>query len=136
MTSSQALSSAPAAAPATLRSTEAASSAAPKTASVSQGRGEVLDQILPRPSSAALATVQGTVRVVVKVQVDAAGNVSAALVETPGPSKYFADQSVQAARGWVFNSPEVDGHSVPSEWSIRFEFTSSGVRAYPRQTKP
>lgn len=125
-----------ASAPATLRSTEAASTAAPKTASASQGQGEVLDQVLPRPSSAALATIQGTVRVVVKVQVDAAGNVSEALVEAPGPSKYFADQSLQAARGWVFNSPEVDGHSAPSEWSIRFEFTSSGVRAYPRQTKP
>lgn len=128
--------SAPAAAPATLRGTEAATSPAPKTASATPGQGEVLDQVLPRPSSAALSTIQGTVRVVVKVQVDGAGNVSEALIETPGPSRYFADQSVQAARGWVFNSPEVDGHSVPSEWSIRFEFTSSGVRAYPRQTKP
>jgi TonB family protein len=135
-TPAQTLPSTPAPALATLRSTEAASTTAPKTASASQGRGEVLDQVLPRPSSAALATIQGTVRVVVKVHVDAAGNVSGALVETPGPSKYFADQSVQAARGWVFNSPEVDGHSVPSEWSIRFDFTSSGVRAYPRQTKP
>ena len=134
--STQTLTSTPAPAPATLRSTEAASTAAPKTASASQGHGEVLDQVLPRPSSVALATIQGTVRVVVKVHVDAAGNVSEALVETPGPSKYFADQSVQAARGWVFNSPEVDGHSAPSEWSIRFDFTSSGVRAYPRQTKP
>ncbi|HYA62281.1 MAG TPA: TonB family protein [Candidatus Sulfotelmatobacter sp.] len=135
-TSTQTLPSAPAPAPATLRGTEAKSSAAPKTASALPGRGEVLDQVLPRPSSAALATVQGTVRVLVKVRVDAAGNVAEALLESPSPSKYFADQSVQAARGWVFNSPEVEGHSVPSEWSIRFEFTSSGVRAYPRQTKP
>jgi len=132
----QTLPAVPAPAPATLRRTETASSAAAKAASASPGRGEVLDQVLPRPSSSALATVQGTVRVMVKVHVDAAGNVSEALLDSPGPSKYFADQSVQAARGWVFNSPEVEGRSVPSEWSIRFEFTSSGVRAYPRQTKP
>jgi len=129
-------SSAPASTEATLRSTGATHSPTPKSATATPGRGEVLDQVLPRPSSTALATVQGTVRVVVKVHVDAAGNVSEALLETPGPSKYFADQSVKAAHGWVFNSPEVDGRSVPSEWSIRFEFTSSGVRAYPKQTKP
>jgi TonB family protein len=100
------------------------------------GRGEVLDQVLPKPSSSALATIQGTVRVVVKVQVDAAGNVSEALLQNAGPSKYFADKAAQAAHGWVFDPPEVDGRSVPSEWSIRFDFTSAGVRAYPTQTKP
>jgi hypothetical protein len=121
---------------ATLRRTEAPPSPARKNVSATPGRGEVLDQVLPRPSAAALSTVQGTVRVVIKVHVDAAGNVSEVLLDNPGPSKYFADQSVKAAHGWVFNSPEVDGRSAPSEWSIRFEFTSSGVHAYPKQTKP
>lgn len=119
-----------------MRTPEASLSPSPKSASSTPGRGEVLDQVLPRPGAAALATIQGTVRVVVKVEVDAAGNVSQSLLENPGPSRYFADQAAEAAHGWVFNSPEVDGRSVPSEWLIRFEFTPSGVRAYPRQTKP
>lgn len=127
---------APAPESATLRSPDTTISPSPKTASALPGRGEVLDQVMPRPGSAAMATIQGTVRVVVKVQVDAAGNVSQSLLESPGPSKYFANLAVEAAHGWVFNSPEVDGRSVPSEWLIRFEFTPSGVRAYPRQISP
>jgi TonB family protein len=96
----------------------------------------VLDQILPRPSSSALETVQGTLRVVVRVRVDEAGNVSQATLDNPGPSKYFAEKSQEAARGWVFLSPTVNGHSEPSEWLIRFEFTPKGVNAYPTQVKP
>jgi TonB family protein len=99
-------------------------------------RGEVLDQILPRPSSGALASVQGTVRVVVRVNVDAAGNVSQANLENAGPSKYFAEKSLEAARGWVFLSPAEEGHSVPSEWQIRFEFSPRGINAYPKQVRP
>jgi TonB family protein len=123
-------------APATLRSTDSAASAAPQAAKASPGRGEVLDQILPRPSSSALATVQGTVRVLVKVHVDPAGNVSQATLENGGPSRYFADKSLEAARGWVFSPPDSDGHSQPSQWLIRFEFTSSGIKAYPAQVDP
>jgi TonB family protein len=83
-----------------------------------------------------MATIDGTVRVVVRVHVDAAGNVSQALLETPGPSKYFAEKALEASKGWVFLSPVVDGHSELSEWLIRFDFHSSGVNAYPKQVKP
>jgi TonB family protein len=121
---------------ATLRSSDSAASATPQAAKASPGRGEVLDQILPRPSSSALATVQGTVRVLVRVHVDPAGNVSQAALENAGPSRYFADKALEAARGWVFSPADSDGHSQPSQWLIRFEFTSSGVKAYPAQVNP
>jgi TonB family protein len=121
---------------ATLRSSDSAASATPQAAKASPGRGEVLDQILPRPSSSALATVQGTVRVLVRVHVDPAGNVSQAALENAGPSRYFADKALEAARGWVFSPADSDGHSQPSQWLIRFEFTSSGVKAYPTQVNP
>jgi TonB family protein len=127
---------APSPAPAILHNSESAPVASPRKANGSPDRGEVLDQILPRPSSAALESVQGTVRVVVRVNVDAVGNVSQATLENPGPSKYFAQKSLEAARGWVFLSPAQEGHSVPSEWQIRFEFTPRGINAYPKQTKP
>jgi len=129
-------SAAPTPAPAVLRNNAAASAPTPKTSSASPGRGEVLDQILPRASAQAMATIQGTVRVVVKVHVDEAGNVAEATLETPGPSKYFADLSLKASRGWVFSSPEVDGRSVSSDWLIQYYFTQSGVRAVQQQVAP
>jgi TonB family protein len=99
-------------------------------------RGEVLDQVLPDVSEKALATIQGIVRVTVRVQVDSTGNVSEAALDSPGPSKYFADLALRAARRWQFTSPEVDGHSVPSEWFISFNFSSAGPKAFPKQTAP
>lgn len=119
------------AAPTALRHTEPA--AAPKTSAASAGGGEALEEVLPDVSPRALATIQGTVRVGVRVQVDAVGNVTEATLDSPGPSKYFADLSVRAARRWVFSSPEAEGRSVPSEWLIYFEFRQSGVHAMTKQ---
>jgi len=127
--------SAPTPAPATLHTTDSAGVSTRRT-NVSPDQGEVLDKILPKPASAALASIQGTVRVVVRVKVDAAGNVSEALLEKAGPSRYFAEKSLEAAKGWVFLSPIINGHSESSEWLIRFEYTPSGVNAYPKQAKP
>ena len=134
-TAPSASTSAPTPAPATLHTADSAE-VAPRKTSASPDQGEVLDKILPKPASAALASIQGTVRVVVRVKVDAAGNVSEALLEKPGPSRYFAEKSLEAAKGWVFLSPIIDGHSESSEWLIRFEYTPSGVNAYPKQAKP
>jgi TonB family protein len=92
--------------------------------------------VLPEVSEKAQATIQGTVRVTVLLHVDAAGNVSDATLDSPGPSQYFANLALTAARRWEFTSPEADGHSVPSEWRVRFEFTQTGVKAFPRQTAP
>ncbi|PYT48719.1 MAG: hypothetical protein DMG43_16720, partial [Acidobacteria bacterium] len=99
-------------------------------------RGEVLDQILPDVSEKARDTIHGTVRVTVRVHVDPAGSVSQAEPDAPGPSPYFADLALNAARRWQFTSPEINGHSVPSEWLIRFEFTPSDTKAFPTQTAP
>jgi len=107
-----------------------------KAASDVGGRGEVLDQVLPQVDPKALASIQGTVRVAVKVEVDASGNVTDTEVDTPGPSRYFAGLAQKAAWQWKFTGTEADGHAVPSEWLIRFEFVPSGVHAYPMQTAP
>ena len=94
-------------------------------------RGQVLDQVLPQASAKALATIHGTVRVGVHVKVDAAGNVSAVELNPVGPSKYFADLALRAAKQWQFSSPVAEGRSLPSQWDIRFEFTPKGVAAVP-----
>jgi TonB family protein len=126
------------AAPATasLRTDTFPSANAPKPSAASPARGEVLDQVLPDVSEKARGTIQGKVRVSVRVHVEPAGNVSQAELDSSGPSKYFANLAVQAARHWEFTPPEVNGHSVRSDWLIRFEFSQAGTQAFPRQTAP
>jgi TonB family protein len=98
--------------------------------------GEVLNQVVPDVSSKSRATIRGTVHVAVRVRVDQAGNIGGTDLFSPGPSKYFAEQALQAARRWDFAPAKIDGHAVPSEWLIRFEFTPSNTRARPSQSAP
>src|SRR5215471_1909657 len=121
---------------AVLRSTSPSAGATAKPAASTLARGEVLDQVLPTANAKAMASIQGTFHVTARVQVDRSGKVTDATLEDPGPSKYFANLTEKAARQWQFSSPESDGHSVPSEWLIRFDFSSSGVHAIPSQTRP
>ena len=131
-------SSTPAPAPAALTSVAnpPRDESTPKPAASSVAQGEVLNQVLPEVSPSALATIRGTVRVTVKLHVDPAGNVSSAELFSPGPSKYFADQALQAAHRWDFAPAKVDGHAVSSDWLVRFEFTPSITRAHPTQSTP
>jgi TonB family protein len=119
-------------------STEAVSEEAAKPAAsgMAPGRGEVLDQVLPEVSPKARATIQGKVRVSVKVHVDQAGSVSGAELDSAGPSPFFAGLALQAARKWAFTPPEVNGKSVASEWRLRFEFTQKDTKVIPAQTTP
>jgi len=110
--------------------------ARPGTGGVSSAQGEVLDQVLPDVSEKARGTIHGKVRVSVKVHVDPSGGVTGAEFDSPGPSKFFADIALQAARKWAFAPPEVNGKSVPSEWRLRFEFTQRDTKVAPTQTSP
>ena len=121
----------PAPAPAILRADSSVEPATPKSSAASSDHGAVLEQVLPQASPKALSTIHGTVRVLVSVQVDAAGNVSSADLESAGPSKYFADLSQRAAQRWQFASPVSEGRNLPSQWQIRFEFSPNGVVAFP-----
>ena len=122
--------------PASVRTDTFASASSTTSMSSSGAKGEVLDQVLPNASEKALASIHGVVRVSVRVHVDRAGNVSGAELDSAGPSQYFADLALRAARKWQFNSPEVGGHSVPSEWLIRFHFSPAGPKAMPSQVNP
>ena len=132
----------------TARTEEKAADAAPKPAHLSSAveqakravdagnGGQILDQVLPEVSQKALDTIRGTVRVTVRVQVNPDGSVSSTALDSPGPSKYFADKALEAAQKWEFMSPEVNGHSVASEWLVRFEFKQTSTKAYPKQVTP
>jgi TonB family protein len=98
--------------------------------------GTVTHEVLPDVPQKARDTISGTVNVKVKVAVDASGAVSHAALVSAGPSGYFANQALQAARKWTFTPPRADGNAVPSEWSLRFEFKRNGTKAVPQQTSP
>jgi TonB family protein len=91
----------------------------------------VIHQVLPDVPRKARDTIRGTVRVGIKVSVDSSGNVTDATVDSPGPSKYFANLALRAAPQWKF-APARDGSS---EWSLRFEFSAEGTKAFARRSK-
>jgi TonB family protein len=125
-------SSATAPSPSSLRS----SGAGAKTPTSGLVQGEVLQEVLPDVPPKARDTIRGTVRVSVRVAVDPSGSVVGATLDSPGPSKYFANLALQAARRWEFRPAEAGGRHVSSEWILRFEFEGTATKAFPVQAAP
>jgi TonB family protein len=86
--------------------------------------GQVINRVLPTPSRSALNTIHGTIKVRVKVKVDASGNVVHAGFVTSGPSQYFARLAMQAAQQWRF-APA----ALPSESTLVFVYNRHEVDA-------
>jgi TonB family protein len=86
--------------------------------------GQVVNRVLPTPSRSALNTIHGTIKVRVRVKVDAAGNVTHAGFVTSGPSQYFARLAMQAAQQWKF-APG----AAANESTLLFEYNRRGVNA-------
>jgi TonB family protein len=99
-------------------------------------RGSVQQQVLPEVSHSAQNTITGRVKVSVRVSVDTSGNVSEAKFVWPGPSKYFSNLALNAARRWKFTPPQVDGQAVESEWVLRFQFARASTQVFPAEVKP
>jgi TonB family protein len=126
-------------APASTSTAPAPSNASPAVAKSSAGsrtQGAVVRQVTPDVSQSALRTIQGKVKLRVKLTVDSSGNVTLAKLDARSPSKYFADRALQAARQWTFKPPQAGGQGVPSEWLLKFEFTRAGASVHPAQTFP
>jgi TonB family protein len=98
--------------------------------------GEVLQQITPDVSQRSRDTIQGTVRVRVRVAVDPSGKVVGTTFDSPGPSKYFANLALQAGQHWQFSPAEVAGRPVSSEWVLRFEFARTSTKVIPTPVVP
>jgi len=99
-------------------------------------KGAVAHQVLPEVSPKARDTIEGKVRVRVRVQVDTLGNVVAASFDSPGPSKYFARLAMEAAQQWKFAPAQVNGKAAASEWTLRFAFGRTETEVYPVETAP
>lgn len=99
--------------------------------SASSGEGAddsgVVHRAYPRVGPSARETIQGHVRVSVRVTVDAAGNVSDASFDSAGPSKYFARLALESAHDWKF----APAAGAPRHWILQFAFgrTDTEIRA-------
>jgi TonB family protein len=100
-------------------------------------RGSVLQQVMPDVSRGALNTIEkGRLKVGVQVEVDSSGNVTQAKLVSPGPSGYFANRSLAAARRWKFTPPQVNGQATASVWTLRFQFRRTAAEVFPAETHP
>ncbi len=92
---------------------------------------DVVHRVIPDASQSALDTIRGTVRVSIRARVNPSGDVSEVAIDSPGPSRYFARLAQQAAQQWKF-SPI----GTTSDWVLRFEFTTTGAKAFSAHAAP
>jgi TonB family protein len=93
----------------------------------------VVHEEIPSVPRSARETIHGHVKVAVRVIVDRSGNVIDALLENPGPSRYFARLAKEAAGKWKF-APTDTGDS--RDWLLRFEFARGGTTAHAVTARP
>ena len=116
------------------------SSAAPTDAApdsqAPSAASEVTERVIPEVPSKARDTIRGTVKVAIRVDVDPAGQVTSVSIDSPGPSRYFANLAAGAARRWAFAPARADDGAKPRIWILRFEFTQAATRVFPTRFRP
>jgi TonB family protein len=99
-------------------------------------KGVVAYRATPDVPQSIRDTIQGHVRVRIDLQVDSSGSVADATIDSPGPSRYFANRALEAARGWKFTPARMDGRAVASKWILQFHFGQDGTTITPTETSP
>jgi TonB family protein len=89
----------------------------------------VVKKVVPSVPQSARNTIQGTIRVAVKVKADDSGKVVNTELASAGPSKYFAGLATKAAQQWMFSSAS-EG-LAPREWLLHFEFRQKETAVRP-----
>jgi TonB family protein len=107
-----------------------------KNSSFGSPRGAVVQQILPAVSPGARRTIEGRIRVRIRVDVDSSGNVTDTKFESAGPSRYFSNKTMEAARNWKFAPPQVHGQAEASTWVLKFAIGRTSTTVESSQTKP
>jgi len=97
---------------------------------------QVTQQVLPDVSHRARDTIQGTLEVRVRARVSSSGSVMEATLESPGPSRYFADRALEAAQRWKFAPSAGVSQSPPEEWILRFDYTKTGTKVSGERATP
>lgn len=97
--------------------------------------GKVVKQVVPDVPKSARNTVTGKIKVNVQVDVDSSGKVASAKLARSGPSHYFANLALKAAREWEFSPPELNGQAAASAWMLHFRFSRAGADVSPERLK-
>ena len=91
----------------------------------------VIERFTPNVSPSARETIQGKVRVTVRVMVNASGEIASATLSSPGPSRYFARVALEASHRWKFKPAIKDGQPTASEWILKYQFGRDGTNIFP-----
>jgi TonB family protein len=89
--------------------------------------GRVIERVLPRITPGALHSVTGRIKIQVKVKVDETGRVTEARLKSRGPSRYFAERALEAARGWKFEPGRENGKARASQWMVEFDLSRRAI---------
>lgn len=93
----------------------------------SRGSPSPINEVIPDVPRSALQTIRGTIRVSIRVIVDAEGTVLAATADEPGPSRYFERLAIEASKKWTFTP--ADSETQQRIMLVRFNFTRAGTTA-------
>lgn len=104
----------------------APAAAEPVAAGEADPSPSLIHEVIPSIPQSALQTIRGTIRVTVQVNVDDAGNVTAASAHVRGPSRYFERLCVEAASKWTFGPAEA---AEPRVMLVKFTLKREGVTA-------
>jgi TonB family protein len=99
-------------------------------------KGAVVERVMPDILPRGRASIHGQVNVGIRVTVDPAGAVSNATFDSPGASRYFAKQALEAAQQWKFKPAQVNGQAVPSVWTLQFHFTQTATEITAVEVSP
>lgn len=108
---------------------ETASKAGKTAPQVAPGNGDIMLQVMPKVTQHSLDAIHGRFVVVIRAKVDGQGNVTQAEYSSRGPSRFFAEHTLAAARQWHFRP--ADGGQ---DWLLRFEFSKGSVSASPTKS--
>lgn len=92
--------------------------------------GRVVQQALPDIPERARQTIQGTIRIRLRLSVDDSGNVETVKTVLSGPSAFFARKASEAARQWKFDPIVINGKPAASVWTLEFQMRRSGTTAH------
>jgi TonB family protein len=98
--------------------------------------GRVATRMMPQISAGAQRTIQGKIRVQIDLTVDETGKVTDARFKSAGPSRYFAERAMEAARQWTFKPPVENGQALASEWRVKFLIGRRTIDDSAEQIRP
>jgi TonB family protein len=103
------------------------SSATTANAPGADSDGLVIERVTPKITPGALRSVQGKIKIQVKVKVDETGRVTDARLKSRGPSRFFAERALEAARGWKFEPARENGKPLASQWMVEFDLSRRAI---------